>query len=78
VRYEEIADRVLVQMSDSERTFLERVLEEPSEDYKLLVLQLEQEGCEFPRQQAALMMRNSPGVARQLIAQRRAEGAVEA
>jgi hypothetical protein len=68
-RYEEIADRVIVQMSHEERLYLNRLMDEPTNDYKDLVVALNAEGCEFPRQQAALMLRNTPGAAQKIIAE---------
>lgn len=62
-RFEDVADKVVVPMSDAERKFLTRLLKEPSDDYKILVVRLAEEGCEFPNQQAALMLRNTPGAA---------------
>jgi len=65
--YSAISDRVIVPMSSVERDFLSRLRDEPSEEYKLLVVCLDREGCKFPCQQAALMLRNTPGAARALI-----------
>lgn len=68
-RFEEIADRVLAHpVSWDERVFISQLCEEPTQDYKRLVEVLDAEGCEFPRQQAALMLRNTPGVAAKLLA----------
>jgi hypothetical protein len=58
--YGEIADEVIVEMSQEERLYLNQLMDEPGPEYKLLVEALWQEGCKFPRQQAALMLRNSP------------------
>lgn len=65
--YEEIADTTVAQMSVSERKFLNDLLDAPTDDYKRLVVVLDSDGCIFPRQQAALMLRNTPGVAAKLI-----------
>ncbi len=66
-KYEEIADLRVGLMSGPERDYLGRLLDEPTEEYKALVVTLHAGGCEFPKQQAALMLRNSPGVARALV-----------
>jgi hypothetical protein len=66
VKYEAIADRKLVPMSTRERAFLNAMLDKPSADYKALVVALA-DGCEFPRQQAALMLLNTPSAAHKII-----------
>lgn len=66
--YDEIADEFIVPMSHEERLYLNRLLDEPKGEYRLLAEALWQEGCKFPRQQAALLLRNAPGDARRLIA----------
>lgn len=68
--FEQIADRIIAgPVSWSERVYISELCEAPTEDFKRLVQILDAEGCEFPRQQAALMLRNTPGVARRLLEQ---------
>lgn len=70
-RYEQIADRVAVPMTGSEREHMTELLDEPTDDFKALVVALDEDGCQFPKQQAALMLRNTPGVAAKIIEEAR-------
>jgi hypothetical protein len=66
--YDTIADKRIVPMSAEEREYLYYMLDERGSEYQALVVALHREGCEFPKQQAALMLRNTPGAAHRLIA----------
>jgi hypothetical protein len=71
-RFEEIRDAVVIDMTIEERQFLLRLANAPTDDFACLVEFLHREGCEFPRQQAALILRNSPGQAADLLVAARA------
>jgi hypothetical protein len=65
--FTELADEVLVPMNRDERAHLASLLDEPSDDFKRLAELLSRDGCKFPKQQAALMLFNTPGVAAKLL-----------
>lgn len=66
--FEEISDRVIAgPVSDEERRFIAGLCDAPTEDFMWLVERLDADGCEFPKQQAALMLRNVPAIAKRLL-----------
>lgn len=68
-RFEDIRDTVIAvpSLDAREREYLSGVLDDPDDDYKALVVALDAEGCKFPLTQAAMMLPNTPGVARKII-----------
>ena len=65
--YSSIGDQQIVPMNGAERDFLLDLLAKPTADFMQLVRILDHDGCLFPLQQAALMLRNTPGAAHALL-----------
>ena len=66
-------DTVAVMMSTEEETFLRVLLNKPTVNYIALVeLLRRRDECKFAKQQAALMLRNTPGAAAHLLKEDRA------
>lgn len=65
--YSGLADSCVIQMTGGERADVVRMLDAPTWQFKQLALALQADGCTFPKQQAALMLRNTPAVAAKLL-----------
>jgi len=69
--YAAIVDRVAIAgLTWRERDYVSARLDGPSDAYMELVVALDEDGCEFPKVQAALMMLNTPGVAQRILRDR--------
>lgn len=74
IQFEGIRDGLTVAMSPAERRLLERLVADPTVLFMHVAVDQARAHCRYPLQQAALMIRNMPGMEyRMFLDDRRAE-----